>query len=142
MTQRVIEDLSESECLALVRQQTVGRFVFQDAEGPAALPVNYGVAGRQIVFRTEVGSHFRDVLAGPVAIEVDHTDTGTGKGWSVLLRGSAREVDLGEVPDLLEQMGSDFPHPWAEGVHNVWIALTPTKVTGRKLTLPYYAAIF
>lgn len=142
MTQRVIEELSEEECFDLVGQEMVGRFVFQDAEGPAALPVNYGVAGRQIVFRTEAGSHFREVLQGPVAIEVDHTDAETGKGWSVLLRGSAREVDLNDVPELLGQMGAAFPHPWVEGVHNIWIALTPAKVTGRKLTLPYFAAIF
>lgn len=142
MSQRVIEELSEAQCYELVRQEVVGRFVFQDEEGPTALPVNYGVAGRDIVFRTEIGSHFRDVMSSRIAIEVDHTNPESGEGWSVLMRGTAREVDLEEVPGMLKQMGDAFPHPWAEGVHNVWVAVTPDKVTGRRLTLPYFAANF
>ncbi len=142
MSQRVVEELNEAQCFELVRQEVIGRFVFQDAEGPTALPINYGVAGREIVFRTEMGSHFRDVLKGRVAVEVDHTNVETGEGWSVLLRGTGREVDLEEVPGMLRQMGEAFPHPWAEGVHNVWVAVTPDKVTGRRLTLPYFAANF
>jgi len=142
MTQSVVEELSEKECYELIRTEVVGRLVFQDEEGPAALPINYGVAGKEIVFRTEIGSHFRDVLNGRVAVEVDHTDAGAGKGWSVLVRGTGREVDLEEVPGMIRQMGEGFPHPWAEGVHNVWVSIMPEKVTGRRLTLPYYAANF
>lgn len=142
MTQRVVEELSEKECFELVKTQVIGRLVFRDEEGPAALPINYGVAGNEIVFRTEIGSHFRDVLKNRVAVEVDHTDMDTGEGWSVLIRGTGREVDLEEVPGMIRQMGEDFPHPWAEGVHNVWISVMAEKVTGRRLTLPYYAANF
>ncbi len=142
MSQRVIEDLSEAQCYELVRQEVIGRLVFTDEEGPAALPINYGVAGKEIVFRTEIGSHFRDILQNKIAVEVDHTDKETGIGWSVLFRGTGREVDLEEVPGMIRQMGENFPHPWAEGVHNVWVSIMPEKVTGRRLTLPYYAANF
>ena len=142
MTQRVIEDLPEARCFELIRQGGVGRFVFQDTQGPAAVPVNYGLAGKRIVFRVEQRSHLRDMLQGPVAFEVDHTEPESGSGWSVLIRGSGEEVEMEQVPALLKQMGPDFPHPWAEGVHNVWVAITPRMVTGRKLTAPYLAAIF
>jgi uncharacterized protein len=142
MTQRVIKDLSEAECLELLRQEVVGRFVFQDADGPAAVPVNYGVAGDEIVFRVEQRSHLRDMLARSVAFEVDHTEPKSGEGWSVLVRGSGHEVAMDRVPGLLRQMAGAFPHPWAEGVHNVWVSITARKVTGRRLTVPYVAAIF
>ena len=142
MTQRVIEDLSEAKCFELIRGKAVGRFVFEDGDGAAAVPVNYGVAGKEIVFRVEQRSHLRDMLARPVAFEVDHTEPDAGEGWSVLIRGSGHEVAMDRVPGLLQQMGKAFPHPWAEGIHNVWVSITARKVTGRRLTVPYVAAIF
>ncbi len=142
MTQRVIEELSRARCFELISQGGVGRFVFQETQGPAAVPVNFGVAGERIVFRVEQRSHLRDMLQGPVAFEVDHTEAASGSGWSVLIRGTGEEVDMEHVPELLRQMGPAFPHPWAEGVHNVWVAITARKVTGRSLSVPYLAAIF
>ncbi|HXK24864.1 MAG TPA: pyridoxamine 5'-phosphate oxidase family protein [Myxococcota bacterium] len=141
MTQRVLEDLSEAECFECLKQETVGRFVFQEAEGPAAVPVNYGVAGTEIVFRIEQRSHIREVLTRPVAFEVDHAEAASGVGWSVLIRGAGHEIGMDRVPGLLRQMGEAFPRPWAEGVHNVWVSITPRKITGRRLTVPYVAAI-
>jgi hypothetical protein len=38
-------------------------------------------------------------------------------------------------------MDGAFPHPWAEGVHNVWVSISFQTVTGRRLTAPYFAAI-
>ena len=142
MTQRTIETLSEAECFDLLKSGQIGRFVFQDAEGLAALPVNYGVAGAQVIFRTDVGSHLREVLDGPVAFEVDHAEDETGKGWSVLLRGSAEEYSLEQVHELLHSTHGTVPHPWAEGVHNIWIAVTPAKVTGRRLAAKYFSPVF
>ena len=142
MTQRVIESVSESECFELVRHEQIGRFIFQDPDGPAAVPVNYGVAGHEIVFRTAARSHLRNVLQYPVAFEVDHTEPESGKGWSVLIRGTGQEVDAARVPDVLRLTGKAFPQPWGEGVHNVWISITPRKVTGRRLWAPYVATIF
>lgn len=142
MSQRSIENLTEAQCFEVMGNQFVGRFVFQDADGPAAVPVNYCLAGEQIVFRTEPSSHLRDVLEGPVAFEVDQTDPETGSGWSVLVRGTGREVEMKDVPGLLKQAGNAYPKPWAEGVHNVWVAIAARKVTGRRLTTPYLAAVF
>jgi nitroimidazol reductase NimA-like FMN-containing flavoprotein (pyridoxamine 5'-phosphate oxidase superfamily) len=142
MPQRTVEELSTAECFELIRQKTVGRLVFLDAEGPAAVPVNYGVAGEQVVFRLAHDSSLRGRLHDPVAFEVDHTDPRTGEGWSVLLRGAAQEVQMERVPELLRLMGGAFPHPWAEGVHNAWALISPRKTTGRRLTTPYFASIF
>lgn len=142
MTQRAIETLSEAECLKLIASEQIGRFVFQDGEGLAALPVNFGVAGELIVFRTDAGSHMREVLDGPVAFEIDHADPETGKGWSVLIRGSGEELALERVHELLQATHGTVPHPWAEGVHNIWVAITPTKITGRRLAAAHFSPIF
>jgi nitroimidazol reductase NimA-like FMN-containing flavoprotein (pyridoxamine 5'-phosphate oxidase superfamily) len=142
MTQHVLEVLSEAQCLDLIRKGGVGRFVFQDDDGPGAIPVNYGVAGDQIVFRLEPGSHLREVLKSPTAFEVDHFEAETGLGWSVLIRGPAQEIAMESVPAALRAMGKAFPQPWAEGVHNVWVSIAARKVTGRRLTAPSVAALF
>lgn len=135
MTQRTIEELTDEECVTLLAQEAVGRLAFVDPEGPVVVPVNFGLAGRRILFRLESDSHVRAAADGPVAFEVDHTDAGTGSGWSVLVRGTAEEVALDDVPGLLRLMTGP-PRPWAEGIHNVWVVITPRKVTGRRLTTP------
>jgi nitroimidazol reductase NimA-like FMN-containing flavoprotein (pyridoxamine 5'-phosphate oxidase superfamily) len=142
MTQHVIETLSEAECFELIGRKVVGRFVFQDADGPSAVPVNFGIAGDQIIFRTEQVSHLRQVLDGSVAFEVDHVEPESEGSWSVLIRGVGQEVDTELLPALLRRAGKDIPHPWGEGVHNVWVSITPRKITGRRLTAPYLSAIF
>ena len=142
MTQRMFETLSEAECFELIGGEVVGRFVFQDVDGPAAVPVNFGLAGKEILFRTEQASHLREVLNGPVAFEIDLTDPNTGSGWSVLVRGVGREVELDRLPELMRRAGKTLPYPWGEGVHNVWVSIIPRKVTGRRLTTPFVPAIF
>ena len=141
MTQRKIEELSRQECLDLLAQERVGRLAFVDDDGPGAVPVNYGLAGENIVIRVEGRSHLRAVLEPAVAFEVDHVDTDEGSGWSVLVRGVGREVEIEQVPDLLEQMAGGPPRPWAEGVHNVWVVITPQKVTGRRLEAPFFGIV-
>jgi len=141
VTQRKVEELSRDECLALLPGEKVGRLVFVDSDGPAAVPVNYALAGERIVFRVELHSHLREAVGSPVAFEVDHTEADARSGWSVLLRGSAVEVDLDDVPDLLREM-SEPPRPWAEGIHSVWVAVTAEKVTGRLLSSPFVGEVF
>jgi nitroimidazol reductase NimA-like FMN-containing flavoprotein (pyridoxamine 5'-phosphate oxidase superfamily) len=135
VTQRKVEELTTDECVTLLGQEAVGRLAFVDAEGPAAIPVNFGLVGTRILFRVESDSQVRAALDGPVAFEVDHTDADTGSGWSVLVRGTAEEVALDDVPELLRLM-TGLPRPWAEGIHNVWVLITPRQVTGRRLTTP------
>ena len=114
MTQRRIEELTDDECMALLGQEAVGRLAFVDAEGPAAIPVNFGLVDARILFRVESDSHVRAALEGPVAFEVDHTDADTGSGWSVLVRGTAEEVALDDVPELLRRM-TGLPRPGPKG---------------------------
>lgn len=111
----------------------MGRLVYNDRIGPVAIPVNYAVAGESIVIRLEHGNSALPISQPVMAFQVDHVEVDGGTGWSVLLRGPAREVQLDDVPELLREMRAGPPRPWADGIHNVWIRLAGEVVTGRRL---------
>ena len=142
VTQRIVEELSAEECLELLRSRNVGRIVFVDEDGPGAVPVNYGIAGEEIVMRVEQDSSLRRLIESPIGFEVDHTDPEQSEGWCVLARGSGREVPLPEVADLLALMHENLPRPWAEGIHNHWLAISIASVTGRRLRGEFHAALY
>ncbi len=139
MAQHEVVALSDEECKALLGDMSVGRFVFVDDNGPAAIPVNFGFNADELVFRVGLDSSLREVLANPVAFAVDDLQSESGAGWSVLLRGSARELKDAEVAQVVGGLDR-LPQPLAAGVHNVWIALVPKVITGRRLGSPSTAA--
>jgi hypothetical protein len=67
------------------------------------------------------------------AFEVDYIDDDERAGWSVLVRGMGHEVEMEDVPALLRRIDGEPPLPWAIGVHNVWLQITPGVITGRRL---------
>ena len=142
MTQRTVEELSADDCLALLKSRSVGRMVFVDDDGPGVVPVNYGVAGDEIVLRVEEDSSLRRLIQNRIGFEVDQIDSELSEGWSVLVRGGGREVPLEDVADLLNLMHEDLPRPWAEGVHNHWLAIKIASVTGRRLRGAMHAAVY
>jgi uncharacterized protein len=141
MTQRALEELAPHECLALLAGSQVGRLVYVDELGPAAIPVNYVFEGGDIILRVEGGAKRNAMNQPVVAFQVDQVDETGGTGWSVLVRGTGREVPIDEVPAMLHTITSHFPRPWAEGIHNVWLVITPTTVTGRRLGSPQVGTI-
>jgi nitroimidazol reductase NimA-like FMN-containing flavoprotein (pyridoxamine 5'-phosphate oxidase superfamily) len=134
MAQRELEDLSPDECFRLLAAARVGRLVYHDDLGPLAVPVNYAMAGRDIVFRVEGGAKQAAMQQPMLAFEVDHVDEDEKSAWSVLVRGAGAEVDPERVPALLRAMDGHFPKPWAAGIHNVWLQIVPQTVTGRRLS--------
>ncbi len=141
MTQRTVEELSAEDCLTHLKSRNVGRVVFVDDDGPGAVPVNYGVANDEIVLRVEQSSNLRNLVEKPIGFQVDQTDAEHSDGWSVLVRGSGREVPMDEVADLLKLMHENLPRPWAEGIHNHWLAIKIRYVTGRRLSGVFHASI-
>jgi uncharacterized protein len=126
-----LEILDEDECWRLIGSAPIGRVVFVDATGPAALPVTHTVSDRTIVFRSERGSKLSMVERGrPLAFEVDEWDGSTGTGWSVLLRGSSELVAADDVARVERRTA----HPWVEvGDTGAWARIRPFEVTGRRL---------
>jgi len=130
---RTLESLTWDECVALLGQASVGRLVYEDDLGPAAVPVIYGIAGQDIVFRSEGGSKIEALHDRTVGFEVDSIDEDTHTGWSVLARGTSREVEFEQLPELVRQLDGDVPIPWKKGIHLIWVTISPTSLTGRRL---------
>ena len=133
MQRRMIEELSWDECMALLAEESVGRLVYVDELGPAAVPVNYALAGHDIVFRSEDGSKIRGLQDHDVAFEVDRIDHAAHSGWSVLVRGTRDVVEFERLAGVLKRIDGDPPLPWKKGIHKIWVVITPTTVTGRSL---------
>jgi hypothetical protein len=142
MTQRELQELSPELCAELLRTARVGRLVYVEDECPVAVPVNYAMSGNDIVIRVEGGAKQAAVAQPMLAFEVDSINEDERSGWSVLARGTAREVATDYVPDLLREIEGQPPLPWATGIHNVWLALTPQALTGKRLGAEHSANAF
>ena len=136
MPQRSLVELGREACFALLRTQRVGRLAYCDAVGPVAIPVNFALAGADIVFRVERSNTVVGTDLGLVAFEVDRVEGENQTGWSVVVRGRIAAVELEDVPSLIQQLEYGPPLPWAGGIHNVWMRIRPEIVTGRKLGQP------
>jgi hypothetical protein len=126
-----LQELTETECLELLRSRRVGRVAYADDQGIAVVPVNYVVHQGNILFRTSphtsLGQHVR---AKPVAFEVDDIEDRSRSGWSVLVRGAA----LLEDPDDLPDHPDERPAPWPKGTRSMYVRIALRSVSGRRLT--------
>ncbi len=133
----VLQTLTTAECMAHIAAGGIGRFLFDDpGRGPVAIPVNYKMDGDDVIFRTSgtsgVGAEMQvnATLAEKVSFDVDHLDEDLGEGWSVLLSGTAGIVtDRAE----LEHVRTLDIVPWAGGDRDVYVRLTATEITGRRI---------
>ncbi|CAL9344628.1 MULTISPECIES: pyridoxamine 5'-phosphate oxidase family protein [unclassified Streptomyces] len=124
-------ELGPEECRQLLGTHGVGRVAVTTHDGPAILPVNYVVAEGDVAFRTSPDALPGKAAGGEVAFEVDHIDEAFSQGWSVLLVGPARAVTEPDAVRALRERA--FTTPWAGGERDLWVALTPSRVTGRRI---------
>lgn len=127
-----LEILSPPECRAAMATQKVGRIAFLSEGRPEIMPVNFVVdADSSVVFRTDRGTKLTAVLDQPaVAFEVDGVDPDGQWGWSVVVRGEAREIAGATDLRRAEALGL---WPWVPGDKAHWIRIVPTRVTGRRI---------
>lgn len=122
--------MSPARCQELLESQTVGRIAWQAADGPQILPVTYAWHEGTVIFRTSpYGVLSELVRPTEVALEIDEIDQKNRRGWSVVVQGRAQGV---AEPDQLVRMWTvGAVVPWASGVRNLFIQVTPHRVTGR-----------
>ncbi len=122
--------LSPARCQELLESQTIGRVAWQAADGPQILPVTYAWYQGTIIFRTSPYGVLSELIRPTeVAMEIDEIDQRNHGGWSVVVQGRAQGV---AEPEQLENMwAAGGVVPWASGVRNVFIQITPHRVTGR-----------
>lgn len=132
-----LEEIDESECWRLLASQPVGRFAFILGHYPVVLPVNYVVVAKGIVFRTGSGVKLDALHRSNVSFEVDEINRVNETGWSVLVRGSAREMSLEHIdPELAKAIEAASPQPWAPGQRVHVVRLVPDSISGRRIHLP------
>jgi nitroimidazol reductase NimA-like FMN-containing flavoprotein (pyridoxamine 5'-phosphate oxidase superfamily) len=98
---------------------------------PVILPVNYRYARGSIVFRTALGEKSDAAMMDkPVAFEIDGWNAVQEKGWSVLVKGTAHEVDADDAAAL----EASTLQPWARAVErDIWVRIVPNEITGRRI---------
>jgi len=127
-----LEPLDLDECRRLLRESTVGRVAVAVHDFPLIVPVNYRFVETSgptwVVLRTRAGSLLEQAPM-PAAFEIDAIDAQHHSAWSVLVRGTLHRIDP-ESADLAEHFD---PEPWADGERDVWMAIEPFFITGRRL---------
>ena len=123
--------ISPSRCVELLQTQTVGRVAWQAANAPEILPVTYVWHEDSVIFRTSPSGPLSE-LSQPtdVAFEIDEVDQQRHQGWSVVVHGRAEGVVR---PDEVVRLWAVSGVPWASGMRNLLIRITPTRVSGRQV---------
>lgn len=94
--QPFMRPLPRAECMDLLASAHVGRFCANVGDELVVLPVNFAMFERDILVRSYPGSTLDAAQAGlQVVFEVDHFESDGSAGWSVLVRGAAREISVG-----------------------------------------------
>ena len=126
-----LEHLSAHDCWELLASTPVGRIGVLVDSAPEIYPVNHMVDEHSIVFRTDRGEKLRGLDRSPsVCYEVDGIDLETSTGWSVLVKGRAREVTAVEEERRLLQLDLRY---WSVGPKPRWVRIEPVEVTGRRI---------
>jgi len=126
-----LEVLERDECLRLLGTATLGRIGVTSGALPTVLPINFRFDGRQILFRTGLGTKLDAATQNAVvAFEVDEIDAIAHTGWSVVVRGVARE--LTDPDELVEAQRPPLAR-WAPGGDHRVVAISPEIVSGRRI---------
>ncbi|MEV8394009.1 MULTISPECIES: pyridoxamine 5'-phosphate oxidase family protein [unclassified Streptomyces] len=123
--------LSAEDSRTLLSTHGVGRVAVTREGEPAIFPVNYTVDGELVAYRTAPDAAPAAAAGHEVAFEVDHIDEAFSQGWSVLVVGAAQSVTEPERVRRLEELAHTTA--WAGGDRGLWIAISPTQVTGRRI---------
>src|ERR1700722_7629194 len=84
-----LDVLDPTECIRLICTETIGRLGVVVAGRPQIYPVNFVLAGEDIMIRTDEGTKLSASVGAPVVFEVDHLDQDARAGWSVVVHGWA-----------------------------------------------------
>lgn len=130
-TRNRLEELSVDECWRLLRRKSVGRLAVSINNKPDIFPVNYRLDEETIVIKTAAGLKLAaSALGEGVAFEVDALDELNHTGWSVVVRGTASEI---EGTDELLDADKLILEPWAGGAKPRYLRVEPEHVTGRRV---------
>lgn len=121
------EILTDEECWELLGNHHVGRVAVTIGGEVDIFPVNYGLDGDGILFRTNAGRKMSGAFSREVAFEIDSIDPITETGWSVVVHGQARDI-------------TRFDGPQRQGATQAWtgpkdflIRIAARSISGRRV---------
>ena len=125
--------LTQQECWALLAHHSVARLAVDVGGRPDIFPINYVVDGDTLVFRSGAGTKLAAAVLGRhVALEIDGLDARDDSVWSVVVKGTAQEIE-----HMAERFAmDDLPlYPWIASHKPNFVRITPTLTTGRRFHL-------
>lgn len=126
--------IDRQHSLALLRSVPVVRVGLALNDVPVVLPVNFVIDNDEIVIRCTEGSKLDAGLAADVVVvEADEYDLDRHEGWSVVVKGRAREITDPHEIDHANTLGLQT---WANDATNHYIAISIDLVTGRSIGPP------
>ncbi len=131
MSDAWLEELDVDQCVDLLRHAVIGRLASVVDGFPVIVPVNYRLVDGPvpwIVVRTRPGGVIERGFSH-VGFEIDGIDAYRHEGWSVLARGTLRQLS---DADVAARAGLD-PMPWLDADRDSWLAVEPLTITGRRL---------
>lgn len=126
-----VEDLGLEECWDLLRSSSLGRLAVCFRGEPDIFPINFIAVDDGLLLRTSQGSKLVQLTINDhIALETD--SVGGGEAWSVVVKGTARVLELqSEI-----QAADELPlRPLVPTLKYVWVKIIPTHVSGRRFKL-------
>lgn len=126
-----LNQLDRRRCLDLLAQAQVGRFGTTLDAMPAVLPVNFVLLEDDVLVRTIPGSRLDDAVTNSVvAFEADWFSDDGLRGWSVQIRGIARE--LTDPVELAAAEAAGLRNMALPGVPKRYLRISTTEISGRQ----------
>lgn len=123
--------LSPEECETLLQRAIIGRVAVSIGAVPAVFPVNFVLVDDGIAFLTGKGTKLDAAVRNAViAFEVDDFDPVYHEGWSVLVVGTAHELEDQLAIDRVLEAGVTA---WAPGLRDHVVFLRPEFISGRRI---------
>jgi nitroimidazol reductase NimA-like FMN-containing flavoprotein (pyridoxamine 5'-phosphate oxidase superfamily) len=109
---------------------SVGRLATVVGGEPEIFPISFGVAERRLYFVTRPGTKLVELVVNSrIAFEADERTDSTAV--SIVVKGVAEILDT--AAEIAEAEATGI-RPFADDGQDVWVRITPTQVTGRRLT--------
>ena len=121
------EIIAEQDCWDLLETQDIGRVALVISGQVEVFPVNFGLDGDGIIFRTNAGRKMTWTSAREVTFEVDDIDGAARTGWSVVVHGEVRDITR---YDGLERQRA--VQSWT-GSKDFLVRIASRSITGRRL---------
>ncbi len=126
-----LEILDRDTCLSLLSGIEVGRLAWAEGERVLVFPLNFVLAGDNLVFRTSSAEICRAAQADHPTFQADDVEPAVHVGWTVMVRGPLTEVT---DPTELERL-RHLVVPWRPDRGLRALRLQAGEVTGRRLPL-------